>query len=525
MLRRTTAGQIAAIVLAVLAMISLGQTVARNSSYDQLDLLVDVRHELVDNYVEAPDQKELVESAVRGMISSLNDPYTIFLNEEDLAPFEKQVQGRFSGIGAEIDVSEDYMQIVSPLEDSPAWKAGVMAGDTLLEIDGESTKGLTMRDAIEKLTGEPGTTVVLTVRHRTGEEEKLTVTRDVINVPTIRGFRKLADNHYDMMLDPINKIGYIRITQFTDHTADDMKLKLDQLQQQGVKALILDVRFNPGGLLQAATAVSDLFLPPGDRIVSIKGRSTPEQVYDAKDEPTLPLDVPVVILANEGSASAAEILTGALSENHRALFVGTRTFGKGSVQTIRQLLDGHAAIKLTSAYYYLPSGRCVHRKGEDATLWGVDPSADCYVPMTLDEIKQMAEPRHAGAIDSKLTEAADGVSSQWIEQTLNDRQLARAYDAALGKLNTGQWPKVGRSDVDELVKERKRRVLLAQKERIQEALDQLDKQLTAIDKGETLEGSHVVTEKLQEAVEAGKDINPDAGTIDKEGSTLPPAGK
>lgn len=491
--------------------------------YSQLDLLVDIRHELVNNYVEDPQQAELVEAAVRGMIDALDDPYTVFLNAEDLAPFQRQIQGRFSGIGAEVDIHEDRLRIVTPLEGSPAWKAGILAGDIVLEIDGEDTDGMTLAESIKRLTGEAGTDVNLKVRHRTGEVVNITITRDVINVPTIRGTKRLADSHYDHMFDPVNKIGYIRISQFTRKTADDLKAVIEQLLKDGVRALILDVRFNPGGLLQSATEISDLFLEPGKRIVSVKGRNSPEKTYDASTQPLVPLDMPVVIVANEGSASASEILAGALSENDRALFVGTRTFGKGSVQTVRQLLDGHAALKLTSAHYYLPSGRNIHRTGNDDEEWGVDPSEGCYVPMDADAIRAMMEARRDGEFNRLVGEAQDqqNVSSTWIEDALKDVQLAKAYEAALGKLNSGQWPKVGKSNTEELVKLRKRQRLLDQRDRVEEALAKIDEQLAALDEDGTKPDAAAVEAKLKQAAEAGRETMPQAGAIDVESSDIP----
>lgn len=491
--------------------------------YDQLDLLVDIRHELVNNYVESPKQKELIEAAVRGMIEALDDPYTVFLNAEDLAPFQRQIQGRFSGIGAEVEIHEDRLRIVSPLEDSPAWKAGILAGDVVLEIEGQDTEGMSLADSIKLLTGEAGTDVSLKVRHRTGEVATITITRDVINVPTIRGTHRLEDSHFDHMLDPANKIGFIRISQFTRKSAEDLEKAIKELLEAGVRGIILDVRFNPGGLLQAATEISDLFLEPGQRIVSVKGRNTPEKTYDAKTKPLVPADIPVVIIANEGSASASEILAGALSENDRALFVGTRTFGKGSVQTVRQLLDGNAAIKLTSAYYYLPTGRNIHRTGNDDEEWGVDPSEGCYVPMDADAIRAMIDARRDGEFNRLVADAkADNkINPKWIEESLKDVQLAKAHEAMLGKLKSGEWPKVGKSNTDELVKLRKRQRLLDQRDRVAEALAKIDEQLAKLDDEGITPDPKAVKDKLQEAADAGREVNREAATIDQENSDLP----
>ncbi|MCX5658929.1 MAG: S41 family peptidase [Planctomycetota bacterium] len=363
----------------------------RSNVYKQIDLLVDVRHEIVSQYVEEPDQPKMVQMAVRAMVESLNDPYTVYISPEELAPFDKQIRGTFSGIGAEVDVFENHLRIISPLDDSPAWKAGVLAGDIVLEIDGASTLNLKINDAIQKLMGPEGTPVKLKIRHLTGEEKEITINRGRINVQTVKGIRRKADSHWDFMLDPSAKIGYIRLTQFTEKSIEDFRAALKTIEEQGVKGLILDLRFDPGGLLETACAVSDAFLEKGQRIVSVKGRVVPERVTLATDGPKFP-NVPLVVIANEASASASEVVTGALSDNNRALFVGTRTFGKGSVQQVMALDNDEGAIKITNAYYYLPNGRNIHKR-EGSEVWGVDPSEGCYVPMNAEQVRKMAEVR------------------------------------------------------------------------------------------------------------------------------------
>ncbi len=450
------------------------------SVFDQLDLLVDVRQELVTGYVEQPDEREMIERAVRAMVGSLGDQYTVYLSPEELSPFDKQVRGTFSGIGAEIDIFENRLRIVSPLEDSPAWQSGVMAGDVVLEIEGESTQDITIMAAVDRLTGPEGTEVTIKVRHPSGEEREITITRAVINVQTVRGLRRDGDNHWDYMLDPDHAVGYIRITQFTDSTVQNVGHALDLLLEQGMSGLILDVRFNPGGMLSAAIGVSDFFLASGQRIVSVKGRKVPEQVQMSSDETTIP-DIPVVILANEASASASEIVTGALSDNERAQFIGTRTFGKGSVQQVRMLEGGHGALKITHAYYYLPNGRNIHRREGDEQ-WGVDPADGFYVPMDVEQVRKMIEVRRDSDI---LKPGSDGVPAQrtpeWIETALADVQLAAGLRAVLGRLETGEWPEVGGSGIDELVRQGTRHNLLRQKRLIHERLEVIEKELAKLD--------------------------------------------
>lgn len=479
---------VTALALASLALLGVvvPEVAARyNSVYDQLDLLVDVRHELVDSYVEAPDEEKLVEQAVRGMVSSLNDPYTQYLNEEDLKPFEENVRGQFSGIGAEVDIDPDTnrLRIVSPLEDSPAWNAGVMAGDVVLAIDDTDTEGMTLPEAVKKLLGEPNTKVTIRVRHEAGEEATLTITRGVIKVQTVRGFRRGTDGHYDFLMDTDPKVGYIRITQFGERTAEEFREALTQLKGQDIQALILDVRFNPGGLLESVVEISDMLLPANETIVSVKGRKVPEQIYSTTGKALMP-DVPIVILANEASASAAEILTGALSDNNRALFVGARTFGKGSVQQVRQLPGGHGAIKMTNAYYYLPNGRNIHRR-EGKDTWGVDPTEGNYVALTPDEVKEMIDARREGDTLRRISgdEATrPDVTPAWVREHLKDPQLAAAVEAVDGKLDGGSWPEVGKSNVEELLKQQKRLTLMKRRDLLQEAMGKLNQEIEDLDK-------------------------------------------
>lgn len=454
---------------------------APSEVYRQLDILVDVRHEIVAQYVEEPDQPRMVQSAVRAMVESLNDPYTVYLSPEELAPFDKQVRGTFSGIGAEVDIHENRLRIISPLDDSPAYKAGVMAGDVVLEIDGQSTLNLKINEAIQRLMGPEGTPVKLKLHRTTGEEKEVTILRGRINVQTVKGIRRKADSHWDFMLDPGAKIGYVRITQFTEKTIDDFRAALKTLQDQQVRGLILDLRFDPGGLLEAAVAISDLFLEKGKRIVSVKGRVVPERVTLATDGPKFP-DVPLVVIANESSASASEVVTGALSDNSRALFVGTRTFGKGSVQQVMALDNHEGAIKITNAYYYLPNGRNIHQR-EGSEVWGVDPNEGCYVPMNAEQIRKMIELRRDADVlrnGAAKVEAAS-VTPEAIEKDMADPQLAAATRAVLGKIATNAWPKVGQSNAAMLARATKRESLSRQRDQLKQRLTEIEASLAKLE--------------------------------------------
>lgn len=462
----------------------------RESTLSQLDLLVDIRQQIVSDYVEKPDEDKMIQAAARAMVESLEDPYTVYFSPEEHSQFSKQVTGSFSGIGAEIDTHEGRIRIVSPFEESPAWKAGVLAGDLILEIDGASTQDMKVTDAVSKLIGPEGTKVVIKVRHLSGEEAVLTITRARINIHTVKGIWRKDNNGWDYMLDPASKVGYIRLTQFNERTADELKTALTALKGQGARGVILDLRFNPGGLLDAAVDVTDMFLPAGKRIVSTKGRVVDETVRMSTDDAIM-LEEPLVVLINEGSASAAEIVSGALLDNDRAQIVGTRSFGKGSVQQVRGLgvdpgslnpNNPQSAIKITNAYYYLPSGRNIHRRPRQET-WGVDPRDGFYVPMSTEQMRQMITIRREGDVlrPGQAEKHDDTITPDFITQKMADPQLAAGLKAVVGKLETGNWPVVGMSDVQGHELAARRENLEQQRELLQTRLDELQKELARLD--------------------------------------------
>jgi len=468
--------------------------------FAQIDLLVDLRYELATEYVDEPDQQELIEGAINGMIEALDDPYTQYFPQEAFEAFNENVRAEFTGIGAEVTIENNRLHIVTPLEDSPAWKAGVMAGDTVMEIEGEDTFDMDINTAIKKLKGPAGTDVTITVRHANGEDATLTITRAKIEVQTVRGFNRNTDHRYNFFLDPVNKIGYVRLTQFSERTAPEVAEALQGLKRQGVRAVVLDMRYNPGGLLSAAVDISDMFLEEGQTIVSVRGRAVPEQVYKAKAQTLLP-GVPVVVLANPFSASASEIVAGALADNDRALFVGERTFGKGSVQQVK-MLDGQnaGALKITNAYYYLPSGRNIHRRTHE-DKWGVDPSENAYVPMNPDQRRERLEARRAqDVIDAQNGQNdAETITPEWIDETLKDPQLAAALTAVLGKLDTGEWPAVGGSNADELVRLAERQQLNKQRELLEETLAEVNAKIGKLEAGLSPEAIEAEAEAQAEA--------------------------
>ncbi|MEM7681404.1 MAG: S41 family peptidase [Planctomycetota bacterium] len=457
------------------------------SAYRQIERFLSVRKLLVDQYVEEVNTTELLEGAIRGMIDTLEDPYTVYFDAEELQQFDADVNGEFVGVGAEVDLFKERLRIVSPLEDSPAWQAGVRSGDIVLEIDGEDTLGLSLPEAVKRLKGEAGTPVTILVRHRSGEEEKITIVRQLIQVPSVRGVMRMPDQHFDYMLDKQNKVGYVRLTQFGERSLDDLTGAIRELQDQGARALILDLRFNGGGLLQGAVGVSDLFLTEDQRVVSVKGRSTREQSFDSSDATMVP-ELPLVLLVNEASASASEIVAGALKDNDRALIVGTRTFGKGSVQRLQPLGQDLGALKLTSAYYFIPSGRKIHRV-EDAEQWGVDPSPGSYVPMDPDAILAMLEVRREMPTD-RLYEGRDAdnpVTPDFLRETVKDAQLAAALEAAVGRLDQGQWPSVGQDNTVQVERAKRRATLERQLDALTERGDEIRQEIQKLDAGEPMD--------------------------------------
>lgn len=322
----------------------------RAATYKQLEIFSNVLSILQDNYVEEIDTKEVLNGAIKGLLFSL-DPHSSYLPPEGFKELQEETKGSFSGIGIEVTIKNDFLTIVSPIADTPADRAGLKANDIILEIDGKKTKNMGPYDAIKKLRGPAGSNVTISI-HRKGWEElkKFTIERQVIPLHSVKA----------EFLSP--GFAYARITNFQSQTSSDFKLKLEELRKKHpIKGLILDVRNNPGGLLHQAVSIVDIFLTEG-RIVYTKGRR-PDQNNTFSAHNNNQLDkYPLVILVNEGSASAAEIVAGAIQAHKRGIIVGTQTFGKGSVQTIVPLPDG-AGLRMTTATYYTPDDKSIQAMG------------------------------------------------------------------------------------------------------------------------------------------------------------------
>jgi carboxyl-terminal processing protease len=343
------------IVAAALLSMFTGAVMAKRlpfqgEAYENLKIFTEVLSHVESNYVEEPDPEKLIHGAIRGMLRTL-DPHSSFMPPDVYREMQVETEGRFGGLGIEITIRDDILTVVAPIEGTPAFRAGVQAGDQIVKIEGESTKDITLIDAVKKLRGPEGSAVTISLfRKGFAEPKDFTLTRAVIQIKSVR-WKKLPDD-----------IGYVRLRSFQKSTTDELEEALHDLEEQNIRALVLDLRNNPGGLLEQAIAVSDEFLEGGKLIVYTKGRLAGQNMKGYSKNDRAHLDYPMVILVNGGSASASEIVAGALQDLGRATVIGTQSFGKGSVQTIIPLSDG-SGLRLTTAKYYTPSGREINGKG------------------------------------------------------------------------------------------------------------------------------------------------------------------
>lgn len=350
-----------------------------------IQLFADTLDQVDRNYVKDVDRRELMEAAIRGVISKL-DPYSNYIAPQDLERFRTGVENEFGGIGIQVSTRDGQLVVTSPLIGTPAYAAGIIAGDRITHIEGEKTEGLSIDDAIKKLKGPVGTSVTMTVYHPASfDSEEITVRREMVQIDTVQGDERLESGDWDFMFDHDNKIGYIRISAFSRHTADDLRRAIAGLLNDGMEGLVLDLRANPGGLLTSAVEICDMFIEEG-KIVSTEGRNSPKRVWTAEKEGTLP-DFPLAILIDHYSASASEIVSACLQDHDRATIIGERSWGKGSVQNIIELEEGKSALKLTTAGYQRPSGEKIHRfEGDtDTDKWGVSPDDGFELKMNREQ--------------------------------------------------------------------------------------------------------------------------------------------
>jgi carboxyl-terminal processing protease len=340
------------VVVALLSGVLIGKGWERtghaSETYEELRTFSEVLTQVQKNYVDDTKVKDLVQGAIRGMLSTL-DPHSAYMTPEMYKEMQVETKGEFGGVGIQIGVKENRLAVIAPIDGTPAQRAGIKAGDYITKVNEESTKDLSLMDAVQKMRGPKGTKVNLTIqRDGTSDPLQFTLVRDTIKIESVKS--KVMDN-----------IGYVKLTQFQEATGRDLGRVLKQFKDQKVQSTILDLRNNPGGLLTAAVEVSEQFLPNGKLVVYTKGRESKKDEWFAKGRDQMD-DSPMIILVNEGSASASEIVAGALQDYGRAVIVGTTSFGKGSVQTILPLGDG-SGLRLTTAKYYTPKGRSIQSTG------------------------------------------------------------------------------------------------------------------------------------------------------------------
>jgi len=382
--------------------------------YRQVELFSDTLAIIHNEYVDDKTSKDLIYGALKGMLASL-DPYSQFMDPETYNDLKVDTQGKFGGLGIEITTKDGLLTVITPIEDTPAWKAGIKANDHIVKINDELTREMALTDAVKKMRGKPGEVVNLTVL-RDSEKKLLDfkITRDII---------KIKDIKYARILE--NGIGYIRLTEFRENTLKELDNALSNLSKQNMHALILDLRNNPGGLLDVAVKIAGRFIPPDKMIAYTKGRKQDQNFEFYSDSKNAILDLPMVILINEGSASGSEIVAGVLQDYKRAILIGNKSFGKGSVQTVIPLGDG-SALRLTTSHYFTPSGKIIHGKGVIPDIMveakgDSDIKVDQATTAKPDEIFKIIEP-----LDKKIKTPENALDYK------ADPQIMRAVDTLRG---------------------------------------------------------------------------------------------
>jgi carboxyl-terminal processing protease len=324
---------------------------ARDELYRQVGLFSDSLAIIQTDYVDEVKPKDLIYGALKGMLSSL-DPYSQFMDPDTYNELKVDTEGKFGGLGIEITIKDGLLTIVTPIEDTPAWKAGIKAGDRIVKINNELTRDITLTDAVKKLRGKPGEAINITILRESKKKIlEFKIARDIIKIKDIKEARILEDG-----------IGYIRLIEFRENTPQDINIALENLSKSGMYAFILDLRNNPGGLLDVAARVADKFIEKGKIIVYTKSREPTQNLEFTSRSANPIINLPMVVLINEGSASGSEIVAGCLQDYKRAIILGTKSFGKGVVQTIIPLSDG-SALRLTTSKYFTPLGKVIHGKG------------------------------------------------------------------------------------------------------------------------------------------------------------------
>jgi carboxyl-terminal processing protease len=398
---------------------------AASDTYRQLNLFGDVFERVRSDYVEKPDDSKLIDSAINGMLTGL-DPHSSYMDPKSFKDMQIQTRGEFGGLGIEVTMEDGLVKVVAPIDETPAHKAGVLAGDIITHLDDEPVQGLTLNQAVEKMRGPVNTKIRLKIMRKGVEKPtEVTIVRDIIRVRSVRS-RIESD-----------EVAYVRVTQFNEQTTDGVKKALTDMQAQmgdKLKGFVLDLRNNPGGLLDQAISVSDAFLEKGE-IVSTRGRNAEEtQRFNARAG-DLSKTKPIIVLINGGSASASEIVAGALQDHKRATVIGTRSFGKGSVQTIIPLGSGNGALRLTTARYFTPSGRSIQAKG-------ISPDIEVLQDVP-EEMKARTDTKGEASLRGHLKAEGDeqtGSQSYIPPDPKDDKALKMAVDLLRGATTNAAFP-------------------------------------------------------------------------------------
>lgn len=393
-----------------------------SATYRQLNLFGEVFERVRVDYVEEVSDAKLIESAINGMLTSL-DPHSSFLNEKNFRDMQVQTKGEFGGLGIEVTMESGLVMVVSPIDDTPAFRAGIKTGDLISQLDGEPVLGLTLAEAVDRMRGRVGTDIKLTIRRENQEPFDVTITRAIIRIQSVRS-RIEKD------------IGYVRITTFNEQANNGLKKAMKEFKEElgdKLKGIVLDLRNNPGGLLDQAVAVADSFLERGE-VVSTRGRHDDDDHRYNAHPGDLADGLPIVVLINGGSASASEIVAGALQDHDRAIIMGTRSFGKGSVQTIIPM-GSLGAVRLTTALYYTPSGVSIQAKGIEPGIMVEQARVELIdggIRRREENLRGALENSNAKPADAKMGAPAEPTSEGAEESSLEDYQLARALDLLHG---------------------------------------------------------------------------------------------
>ncbi|MFH0790713.1 MAG: S41 family peptidase [Candidatus Omnitrophota bacterium] len=388
----------------------------QNDLFRQVELFSDSLAIIKMEYVDEVSAKDLIYGALKGMLSSL-DSHSQFMDPDTYNELKVDTEGKFGGLGIEITIKDGLLTVITPIEDTPAWKADIKAGDRIVKINNELTRDMTLTDAVKKMRGAVGEQIILGVL-RESEKKILEfkIIRDIIKIKAVKDPRILEDG-----------IGYIRLVEFREETLHEFNTALGSLYKQGMNALVLDLRNNPGGLLESAVRVSEKFIEPGKLIVYTKGRKVSQNLefFSRVKDPII--DVPIVILINEGSASGSEIVAGCLQDYKRAILVGTKSFGKGSVQTIVPLSDG-SALRLTTSKYFTPLGQQIHGKGVMPDIIVENGILAPKSPSDADADKEKIKDVFDNIEKQPQDQPADGKSNVQVFDYKSDSQLMRAVD-------------------------------------------------------------------------------------------------